>query len=50
MLSAGRERMNSATVVPPLVICIVSNSFGIDNLDYKYLAADLVENEPELFK
>ena len=24
--------------------------YGIDNLDYKYLAADLVENEPELFQ
>lgn len=24
--------------------------YGIDNLDYKYLAEDLVENEPELFR
>lgn len=24
--------------------------FGIDNLDYKYLTEDLVENEPELFR
>lgn len=24
--------------------------FGIDNLDYKYLAEDLIENEPELFQ
>ena len=23
--------------------------YGIDNLDYKYLVEDLVENEPELF-
>ena len=23
--------------------------YGIENLDYKYLAEDLVENEPELF-
>ena len=29
----------------------ISNGlYGIDNLDYKYLAIDLVENEPELFK
>ena len=24
--------------------------YGIDNLDYKYLAEDLIENEPELFR
>ncbi len=24
--------------------------YGIDNLDYKYLANDLIENEPELFR
>lgn len=23
---------------------------GVDNLDYKYLASDLIENEPELFE
>ena len=23
--------------------------YGIDNMDYKYLAQDLIENEPELF-
>ena len=23
--------------------------YGIDNLDYKYLVDDLIENEPELF-
>lgn len=25
-------------------------SYGIENLDYKYLAEDLIENEPELFR
>ena len=29
---------------------IAEGLYGIDNLDYKYLAADLIENEPELFK
>lgn len=24
--------------------------YGIDNLDYKYLVQDLIENEPELFE
>ena len=24
-------------------------TFGIDNLDYKYLVDDLIENEPNLF-
>ena len=24
-------------------------AYGIENMDYKYLAEDLVENEPELF-
>ena len=28
---------------------IAEGKFGIDNLDPKYLASDLVENEPELF-
>jgi hypothetical protein len=28
---------------------IAEGLYGIDNLDYKYLAADLIENEPELF-
>ena len=28
---------------------INEGAFGIDNLDYKYLVEDLVENEPELF-
>ena len=28
---------------------INEGAFGIDNLDYKYLAEDLVENEPEIF-
>ena len=25
-------------------------SYGIENMDAKYLAEDLIENEPELFK
>lgn len=29
---------------------IARGLYGIDNLDYKYLANDLVENEPELFR
>lgn len=29
---------------------IAKGLYGIDNLDYKYLVADLVENEPELFR
>lgn len=28
---------------------IATGLYGIDNLDYKYLAEDLIENEPELF-
>ena len=24
--------------------------YGIENMDYKYLVEDLIENEPELFK
>ena len=28
---------------------IAQGLYGIDNLDYKYLAIDLIENEPELF-
>lgn len=28
---------------------ISRGDYGIENLDYKYLAEDLVENEPELF-
>lgn len=28
---------------------IEKSMFGIDNMDYKYLAEDLIENEPELF-
>ena len=24
--------------------------YGIDNMDYKYLTQDLIENEPELFE
>ncbi len=29
---------------------IQAGEYGIENLDYKYLAEDLVENEPELFE
>ena len=29
---------------------IAQGLYGIDNLDYKYLALDLIENEPELFR
>ena len=29
---------------------IAEGLYGIDNLDYKYLADDLIENEPELFQ
>lgn len=28
---------------------IEAGMYGIENLDYKYLAEDLMENEPELF-
>ena len=28
---------------------IAEGLYGIDNLDYKYLATDLIENESELF-
>ena len=28
---------------------IADGVFGIENLDYKYLVQDLIENEPELF-
>ena len=29
---------------------ISNDSYGIENMDAKYLAEDLIENEPELFK
>lgn len=29
---------------------ISEGRYGVDNLDYKYLAEDLIENEPELFR
>lgn len=29
---------------------IAKGEYGIENLDYKYLAEDLMENESELFK
>ena len=28
---------------------ICQGLYGIDNLDYRYLVEDLIENEPELF-
>lgn len=28
---------------------INDGSYGIDNMDYRYLVQDLIENEPELF-
>lgn len=28
---------------------IADGMYGIENLDYKYLVRDLIENEPELF-
>jgi hypothetical protein len=28
---------------------ISDGTYGIENLDYKYLVQDLIENEPELF-
>ena len=29
---------------------IEQGAYGIENMDYKYLAQDLIENEPELFE
>ena len=29
---------------------VADGSYGIENLDAKYLAEDLIENEPELFE
>ena len=29
---------------------IAQGLYGIDNLNYKYLVGDLLENEPELFR
>lgn len=29
---------------------VATGLYGIDNLDYRYLVNDLVENEPELFR
>lgn len=28
---------------------VANDSYGIENMDAKYLAEDLIENEPELF-
>ena len=33
-----------------LVEQISNDSYGIENMDAKYLAEDLIENEPELFE
>jgi hypothetical protein len=32
-----------------LAVQIAEGIYGIENLDYKYLVQDLIENEPELF-
>ena len=32
-----------------LVAQISNDSYGIENMDAKYLAEDLIENEPDLF-
>lgn len=32
-----------------LAVQIAKGEFGIENMDAKYLADDLIENEPELF-
>ena len=29
---------------------IEQGAYGIENMDYKYLTQDLIENEPELFE
>ena len=29
---------------------IEQGTYGIENMDYKYLVQDLIENEPELFQ
>ena len=33
-----------------LSVQISEGTYGMDNLDYKYLAEDLMENESELFR
>ncbi len=33
-----------------LATAIENSMYGIENLDYKYLVNDLLENEPELFE
>lgn len=32
-----------------LAVQIAEGLYGIENLDYKYLVQDLIDNEPELF-
>lgn len=33
-----------------LSLLIEQRQYGIENMDYKYLVEDLIENEPELFE
>ena len=33
-----------------LAVQIHDGKYGIDNMDYKYLAENLIENEPSLFQ
>lgn len=33
-----------------LSVMIEYQQYGIENMDYKYLVEDLIENEPELFR
>lgn len=33
-----------------LSVMIECQQYGIENMDYKYLVEDLIENEPELFQ
>lgn len=42
------ERAMDAYYRSKLTVQIGEGKYGIDNLDYKYLAQDLMENEPEL--
>jgi len=47
----GREIREMADVYfsSKLAVQVEQGIYGIDNMDYKYLANDLLENEPELF-
>lgn len=48
----GREirEMTDVYFSSKLAVQIEQGLYGIDNMDYKYLANDLLENEPELFE